>query len=106
MRLQSTHRAAQIDPGNCSRRQFLELLSLSALGGVFTGPLSAFIAPDNSLPHFEEVPASASGIHWKHVAGLSREMYMPETAGAGCAFVDYDNDGWMDIYLVNSGPCD
>ena len=26
--------------------------------------------------------------------------------GAGCAFIDYDNDGWMDIYLVNSGRCD
>ena len=26
--------------------------------------------------------------------------------GPGCAFLDYDNDGWMDIYLVNSGPCD
>ena len=33
-------------------------------------------------------------------------MYLPETVGAGCAFLDYDNDGWMDIYLVNSGPCD
>jgi len=33
-------------------------------------------------------------------------MYLPETTGAGCAFLDYDNDGWMDIYLVNSGPCD
>jgi hypothetical protein len=33
-------------------------------------------------------------------------MYLPETVGAGCAFFDYDNDGWMDIYLVNSGPCD
>ena len=33
-------------------------------------------------------------------------MYMPETAGPGCAFFDYDNDGWMDIYLVNSGKCD
>ncbi len=31
---------------------------------------------------------------------------MPETTGAGCAFLDYDNDGWMDIYLVNSGQCD
>ena len=31
---------------------------------------------------------------------------MPETVGPGCAFLDYDNDGWMDIYLVNSGPCD
>jgi len=32
--------------------------------------------------------------------------HLPETVGAGCAFLDYDNDGWMDIYLVNSGPCD
>ena len=33
-------------------------------------------------------------------------MYLPETTGAGCGFLDYDNDGWMDIYLVNSGKCD
>jgi len=32
--------------------------------------------------------------------------HLPETVGSGCAFLDYDNDGWMDIYLVNSGPCD
>jgi hypothetical protein len=31
---------------------------------------------------------------------------MPEAFGPGCAFLDYDNDGWMDIYLVNSGPSD
>ena len=33
-------------------------------------------------------------------------MYLPETTGAGCGFLDYDNDGWMDVYLVNSGACD
>ena len=33
-------------------------------------------------------------------------MYLPETEGPGCAFLDFDNDGWMDIYLVNSGHCD
>lgn len=33
-------------------------------------------------------------------------MYLPETVGPGCGFIDYDNDGWMDIYLVNSGRCD
>lgn len=32
--------------------------------------------------------------------------YLPETMGPGVAFLDYDNDGWMDLYLVNSGPCD
>jgi len=55
---------------------------------------------------FEEVPAGKSGITWKHVSGRSPEYYLPETTGAGCAFLDYDNDGWMDIYLVNSGRCD
>lgn len=38
--------------------------------------------------------------------GRSENYYLPETTGAGCAFLDYDNDGWMDIYLVNSGKCD
>jgi len=32
--------------------------------------------------------------------------HLPETSGAGCAFLDYDNDDWMDIYLVNSGKAD
>ena len=55
---------------------------------------------------FEEIPPSNSGIKWVHTAGKSPEKYLPETSGAGCAFLDYDNDGWMDIYLVNSGKCD
>ena len=41
-----------------------------------------------------------------HSNGRSPEMYLPETVGGGCAFIDYDNDGWMDLYLVNSGKCD
>jgi hypothetical protein len=55
---------------------------------------------------FEEVSSAQSGISWRHVNGRSSEYYLPETTGAGCAFFDYDNDGWMDIYLVNSGKCD
>ncbi len=57
-------------------------------------------------PAFEEIPPSASGISWTHVNGRSPMAHLPETVGPGCAFLDYDNDGWMDIYLVNSGPCD
>jgi hypothetical protein len=55
---------------------------------------------------FDEVPSSKSGITWVHNSGLSDEKYLPETTGSGCAFFDYDNDGWMDIYLVNGGKCD
>ncbi|HKW18472.1 MAG TPA: CRTAC1 family protein [Terriglobales bacterium] len=55
---------------------------------------------------FELVPPSVSGISWIHRNGRSPDMYPAETVGAGCGFFDYDNDGWMDIYLVNSGKCD
>jgi hypothetical protein len=55
---------------------------------------------------FYEVPPSISGITWTHTAGKSAQKYLPEISGAGCAFLDYDNDGWMDIYLVNSGKAD
>ena len=55
---------------------------------------------------FREVPPPESGITWVHENAMSEERHLPETVGAGCAFFDHDNDGWMDIYLVNSGPAD
>ena len=55
---------------------------------------------------FEEISPVASGITWVHDNAMSDNRYLPETLGPGCAFLDFDNDGWMDIYLVNSGPCD
>jgi hypothetical protein len=45
-------------------------------------------------------------VKWVHENAMSPERYLPETMGPGCAFLDYDNDGWMDIYLVNSGSSD
>jgi hypothetical protein len=52
---------------------------------------------------FEEVPPAASGISWTHDSGRSAARHLPESLGPGVAFLDYDNDGRMDIYLVNSG---
>jgi hypothetical protein len=86
-----------------SRRHFLWGIagSLAACG------LSPFVRASSEPEYpFEEVPPSRSGILWTHTAGKSSQKYLPETTGAGCAFLDYDNDGWMDIYLVNSGKCD
>jgi hypothetical protein len=57
-------------------------------------------------PLFEEIPPAASGITWVHDNAMSDERYLPETMGPGCAFFDYDNDGWMDLYITNSGPAD
>jgi hypothetical protein len=50
---------------------------------------------------FTDVTAQA-GIHFKHNSGAFGKKYLPETLGPGCAFLDYDNDGWQDILLVNS----
>ena len=62
--------------------------------------------PERPVYPFSEVLPSVSGINWVHTAGRSAKKYLPEISGAGCAFVDYDNDGWMDIYFVNSGKSD
>src|SRR5207302_2042923 len=80
-----------------NRRQFL----LAGTSALALGRITA-----EERPLFEEVPPETSGIRWIHENGASSEHYLPETMGPGCAFLDYDNDGWMDIYLVNSGPCD
>jgi hypothetical protein len=57
-------------------------------------------------PTFEEIPASVSGLSWVHENAMSPDRFLPETMGPGVAFFDYDNDGWMDVLMVNSGPAD
>jgi len=100
-----------------TRRDFLRALAanLSLFGSGpllrsfrFSGHSSATncCARQPAQALFAEVPGSKSGITWTHVNGRSEDYYLPETTGAGCAFLDYDNDGWMDIYLINSGKCD
>jgi len=50
---------------------------------------------------FTDVTAQ-SGIRFKHNSGAFGKKYLPETIGSGCAFIDYDNDGWQDLIFVNS----
>jgi len=101
-----------------TRREFLRVLGAQAglsgglplAGGIpfLWGSSTTWLAnPEQTKPAlFEQIAAAKSGISWVHVNGRSDAYYLPETTGAGCAFLDYDNDGWMDIYLVNSGRCD
>src|SRR3981189_3336510 len=76
-----------------SRRQLLSLAAARLLSGTETPAL------------FEEIPPSASGITWVHDNAMSDERYLPETLGPGCAFLDYDNDGWPDIFVTSYGDC-
>ncbi|MCX6613150.1 MAG: CRTAC1 family protein [Acidobacteria bacterium] len=62
--------------------------------------LAAF-APNS--PGFQLADVTqAAGINFRHNTGAFGAMYLPETMGPGCAFLDYDNDGWLDILLINS----
>lgn len=80
---------------------FLTVLALLVSGG--------WVQPRTEQPQrvtFVEVPSAQSKITWVHDNGRSELRQLPETCGGGGLFFDFDNDGWMDIYLVNSGPSD
>jgi hypothetical protein len=59
-------------------------------------------APAAAIPvTFTEIAAQA-GIDFHHNNGAAGKKNMPETVGSGVAFLDYDNDGWQDVLLINS----
>lgn len=62
-------------------------------------PLAAAVGPEEFFTDVTE----AAGITWKQFSGESPDRFMIEAAGGGVAFVDYDGDGLLDIFLVNGG---
>src|SRR5207248_8111172 len=85
-----------------TRRKWIQLATTAGATTLLRRRLCA----SQGGPLFVEVPPTSSGIRWVHDNAMSPQRYLPETMGPGCAFLDFDNDGWIDIYLVNSGPCD
>ena len=78
-----------------NRRSFLQgLLASAAL------PILPAFGASNPGFRLNDVTGSA-GIHFKHNSGAYGGKFLPETMGSGCAFLDYDGDGWQDILLVN-----
>src|SRR5271167_3185302 len=64
-------------------------------------PANSGAARPSGPIEFVDITAQA-GIHFKHNSGAFGKKYLPETMGSGVCFIDYDNDGWQDIFFVNS----
>ncbi len=80
-------------------------LALAALAAVWlaasaVSTLAAGPVPAAEAVHFVNITQQA-GIRFVHNTGAFGKKYLPETMGAGCAFLDYDNDGRPDILLIN-----
>ena len=65
-------------------------------------PITAGGFVDKGPVVFQNIEKQAGLTSWRHVEGTPEKQYIPETLGSGVALIDYDNDGWLDIYLVNS----
>lgn len=80
----------------------VSVATLSAVSVLLAGRDT--LASSDSV--FETWNADRTGIRWRHDNALSGRRYLPESMGPGVAIFDFDNDGWMDLFFTNSGPCD
>ena len=81
-------------------KRSLSTMLVLALAVVLVGQTGIGAAPEISTVQFRDVTQQA-GIHFVHNHGAFGKKFLPETMGPGVAFIDYDNDGWPDIFLVN-----
>jgi enediyne biosynthesis protein E4 len=64
-------------------------------------PITAGGFVDSGPIVFQDISEKAGLKRWRHVVGTPETSFIIETVGSGVALLDYDNDGWLDIYLVN-----
>src|SRR5687767_14805929 len=64
-------------------------------------PITAGGFVDGAPVYFADVTARAGLQKFRHVSGVADKRYILESPSGGVALFDYDNDGWLDIYLVN-----
>jgi hypothetical protein len=81
-----------------SRRELLKYLGSAGLA-LATGPAWPASPVTNPVTFVEVGPSS--GIPFCHANGASSEKFLIETMGSGCGWIDYDQNGLLDIYLVN-----
>ena len=86
-----------------NRREFVAAAASMAFGAAIV-PRRLFSAPPGPPTPlgftFADVSVAA-GLQFQHNSGAFNGIFLPETLGSGCAFLDFDNDGWQDILLVN-----
>jgi enediyne biosynthesis protein E4 len=94
-------------PGR-SRRGFLRLAGASAAAALFPrSGLSSSRTDSVVVPTFTDVTAAAGLLQARNVSGRAEDkQLLLEEMGCGVAFFDYDNDGWLDIFLVNGTSLD
>ncbi len=89
-----------------TRRNFLQgaaLFAVSAGSGCAHEPRHSATAEQISALQFTDI-THRTGIRFQAVNGRSPHRYFIETMGSGCAFIDYDADGWQDILLLSGQP--
>ncbi|HZS97718.1 MAG TPA: CRTAC1 family protein [Terriglobales bacterium] len=82
------------------RREFLQGMAGWAAAGLGVEAWAALAAASNLGFALTDVTAAA-GLDFHHNSGAYGGKLLPETLGSGCAFLDYDADGWQDILLIN-----
>jgi hypothetical protein len=80
------------------RKTFVSFFTIAL--GIALCAASAWAQSGYSNVHFTDITQQA-GIRFVHNNGSFGKKYLPETLGPGCAFIDYDNDGYPDIIMVN-----
>src|ERR1051325_7052286 len=76
------------------------LWAMALISVTMTLPRTANASSDDSTITFEDVTQRA-GIDFIHNNGSFGKKYLPETMGPGVGFIDYDNDGWPDVFIAN-----
>lgn len=102
-----------MNPGTTSRREFLWLASTSAIAAA-QGVSTRNVKPTprgkpSGLPfhaRFVDVGAQAGLVYPVIYGGTDRKNYIFETVGCGVAFLDFDNDGWLDIFVLSGTRTD
>jgi hypothetical protein len=103
---------------HCSAQSTSPGAQAPAMGGSNTGTPHAAVLDEEHRPItaggftrtgpvlFQDIARQAGLTTWKHVMGTPEKQFIIETNGSGVGLLDYDKDGWLDIYLVNGSTYD